>query len=306
MQKTRANEFRNPVTTAIAVLALALGGALVARTESASHERSGAVSAERDLPLSFEPNRGQSENGVQFVARGPGYSLFLNGEGSSFQFSPTLEVSSLERSRSSFSIRFVGPRKNGSHLLGGDQQSSQSSYFIGSDPTKWLTGIPNFARVGRRGVYDGIDITYRGIQGELEYEFKVAPHAKPETIALEIIGAQNLRKSPQGDLIFTVAGVEMRLHKPNAYQEVNGAGRTVASQYTLRKNWITFGLGNYNPAQTLFINPVLSYSGYLKQQEANSAPLKIDRSLARSTRAEQFTRGVVRKHSPQTNHMEIF
>jgi hypothetical protein len=233
--------------------------------------RSGKVSIPADLPLSFEPNRGQTGVGVQFVARGPGYTLYLNDQGPSFQFSPSLDMSAV-RNRPSLVLKLAGRNHMHSGLQGLDEQTSKSSYFLGSDPKKWLTGIPNFRKVGRREVYDGIDIAYRGAQGELACEFRIAPHARPETIELEILGADSLRADSHGDLIFKVANVEMRLQKPDAYQKVNGSNRAVASRYLVRKNHVSFRLGNYDSGRALFISPVLRYSDYLKLQESNFVP----------------------------------
>jgi hypothetical protein len=226
-----------------------------------------------ELPLSFEPNRGQSDNAAQFVARGPGYTLYLNEEGSSFQWS-SAPGKSAGKVEPRFAVKFAGQKKSKSNLLGLDEQPSQSSYFTGSDPKKWLTGIPNFRRVARRGVYDGIDVTYHGSQGQLECEFKIAPHADPASISLEIIGARGLHKDPQGDVVFTVANVAMRLHRPTAYQRANGASHAVASHYLVRGNFITVRVGAYDPGKLLFLNPVLSYSGLLKLQDAISVPAK--------------------------------
>ena len=239
-----------------------------------TNSRSGASSASPSLPLSFEPNQGQSKNGVLFVARGPGYVLYLNEQGSSFQFSSGIGMS--DSPTPLFGISLAGAKKSEkskTNMLGMDEQPSKSSYYTGSDPKKWFTGIPNFSRVERRGVYEGIDATYRGSQGELECEFKVAPQANPGTIALEIVGVQGLRREAQGDIVFTIANVEMRLHRPAAYQETDGSTQSaVTSRYVLTGNIVTLRLGPYDRRKPLFINPVLSYSGLLKLQGANSLP----------------------------------
>jgi hypothetical protein len=227
--------------------------------------------ANPDLPLSFEPNQGQSEDGVQFLARGPGYVLYLDEEGSSFQVS-SATISGARR-EPLFAIKLAGEKKSTADMFGLDEQPSKSSYFTGSDPKKWHTGIPNFRRVARLGVYRGIDLTYRGSQGQLECEFKIAPHVNPGMIALEVVGARELRRDAEGDVVFTVANVQMRLHRPAAHQEINGASRTVASHYLVKGNLITLLVGTYDPRTILYINPVLSHSGFLKQ-DATAFPTK--------------------------------
>ena len=43
-----------------------------------------------------------------------------------------------------------------------DKLAGVSNYFLGSDRTKWRTGIPTYAKVRSTGVYPGIDIVYYG------------------------------------------------------------------------------------------------------------------------------------------------
>ena len=66
----------------------------------------------------------------------------------------------------------------------------KSHYFIGNDPAKWRTNIPTFARVKYEGVYPGMDIVYYGNQGQLEYDFVVAPGADPGLVTLAFEGAE--------------------------------------------------------------------------------------------------------------------
>lgn len=272
MQSTTPSAFRKSARASLALLALTALWVLASRAwEVGTRSEEGSASVE--LPLSFEPNRGQSENGVQFVARGPGYTIYLNEEGSSFQLSSAMGKSA-GKIEPLFAVKLAGQKKSKSNLLGLDEQPSKSSYFTGSDPKRWLTGIPNFGRVARRDVYEGIDVTYRGLQGQLECEFKIAPHADPGTIALEIMGAHGLRKDPRGDVVFTVANVAMRLHRPTAHQKVNGASQAVATHYLVKRNLITVTVGTYDPGKILFVNPVLSYSGFLKLQDASAVPAK--------------------------------
>ena len=36
----------------------------------------------------------------------------------------------------------------------------KTNYFIGNDPTKWQTDIPNFAKVKYESIYPGVDLIY--------------------------------------------------------------------------------------------------------------------------------------------------
>jgi hypothetical protein len=183
MQSVTLSEFCKSAKVGLAVLALTVSWEVGSQAQGVGPRSEGA-SVPLDLPLSFEPNQGQSGDGVRFVARGPGYILYLNEEGPSFQFSAAIETSA-GRAEPSFAMKLAGQKKSKYKLFGVDEQPSKSSYFTGSDPKKWLTEVPNFRRVARHGVYEGIDVTYRGSQGQLECEFKIAHMQNREPLRLK-------------------------------------------------------------------------------------------------------------------------
>jgi hypothetical protein len=59
------------------------------------------------------------------------------------------------------------------------QLPGKSKYLIGNDPKKWRTNVPNYAEVEYRDIYSGVDLVYYGNQGQLEYDFVVAPALTP-------------------------------------------------------------------------------------------------------------------------------
>ncbi|MBI4166258.1 MAG: hypothetical protein HY508_11055 [Acidobacteria bacterium] len=102
-----------------------------------------------------------------------------------------------------------------------DPLPGRSNYFRGNDPKKWRTNIPNFAKVKYEEVYPGIDLVYYGNQGQLEYDFVVAPGADPRCLVLAVMGANDLEVDDGGDLV-TQAGLSVQacFHKPRVYQIV--------------------------------------------------------------------------------------
>jgi hypothetical protein len=65
----------------------------------------------------------------------------------------------------------------GLSVSGTNQLEGKSNYIIGNDPSKWHTKVPTYAQVKYTGVYPGVDLVYYGNQGQLEYDFIVAPGA---------------------------------------------------------------------------------------------------------------------------------
>ena len=128
------------------------------------------------LPLIFEPNRGQADARVKFLARGAGYDLFLDTAGAVLAMQTA--HSPAGRSERFVRMKLVGA-KAGASTAGTDPLPGKSNYIMGNDPHQWHTGVPQFAGVRYHSVYPGIDLVFYGNQGRLEYDFQIAPGADP-------------------------------------------------------------------------------------------------------------------------------
>jgi hypothetical protein len=250
--------------------------------ESSSQARQAQVSEiYRKLPLTFEENRGQVDRKVKFLSRGSGYTLLL---------SPTEAVLSLSAQRSKSEdrrdVRTMQPRPSrtrstalrmklvganpSAQVAGLEELPGKINYVIGSDPEKWRTNIATYARVKYREVYPGIDLVYYGNQRQLEYDWILSAGAKPEAIRFAVEGASRITVDSTGDLVLTVAGGEVRLHKPVVYQETDGVRKEVAGGYVPSGNQeVGFRIAEYDTARPLVIDPVLSYSTYLGNDTDN-------------------------------------
>jgi hypothetical protein len=239
------------------------------------------------LPLSFEANEGQTDTQVRFISRVGAYTLFLTANEAVLAFKKPLPESNAQliasnttqyhksagnlssnyhadsKQTSAVRIRLEGA--NGSPNIEGIEQAySKSNYFVGNDPKKWHTNIPNYSKVKYRNVYNGVDMIYYGNQRQLEYDFQVAPGINPGIIKLSYKGVSKIRIDNSGDLVLETPYGQIRQHKPFAYQEVNGMKKKVSADYIIdAKRRIGFKLGRYDTTRRLVIDPVLSYSTYL-------------------------------------------
>jgi Abnormal spindle-like microcephaly-assoc'd, ASPM-SPD-2-Hydin/Beta-propeller repeat len=216
------------------------------------------------LPLSFEQNSGQvpAHREVKYLSRGDGYTLYLTASGAVLG----LRQPGSTRTQTSppailrMSLVKGNPAARMSAL---DEQPGKSNYFIGKDTSKWRTGVPHYGRVAAHDVYPGVDLVYHGNQGQLEYDFEVAPGASPRAIRLALEGAQSTRIDAAGNLAVSVQGGDLLFHAPVAYQELGGQRRIVPSRYVVRKNQVEFRLARYDTSRPLVIDPTLAYSTYL-------------------------------------------
>jgi hypothetical protein len=222
------------------------------------------------LPLSFEANQGQTDSRVKFISRGQGYGLFLTADEAVLTLR-TKDEGKRDKSHmgpsSSAAVvlrtKLVGANKE-PKVTGQAELEGRSNYFIGNDPQRWRTNVPNFARVSYEGVYPGIDLVYYGHGRQLEYDFVVAPDANPNQIRLAFDGADDLSLDEHGDLLIRLNGGLVRQHAPVIYQEIDGQRVVVSGNYRLHEDReVGFELGQYDHAKPLVIDPVLVYSTYL-------------------------------------------
>ncbi|MBZ5718795.1 MAG: SBBP repeat-containing protein [Acidobacteriia bacterium] len=216
------------------------------------------------LPLAFERNQGQSDPRVKFLARGSGYGLFLTGEEAVLALqSSTVGRQSSARKTSVLTMGLVGASPS-PVVTGTDVLPGKSNYFIGNDPAKWHRNVPQFARVRYQQVYPGIDLVYYGNQGQLEYDFEVAPGADPAQVALKFRGSEPLQLDAQGNLVLASRDGDVRLKAPRVYQKFGDVQRPVRGHFALRgKDQVGFEVGAYDRSRELVIDPVLTYSSYL-------------------------------------------
>ncbi|MHC5597685.1 MAG: DUF7948 domain-containing protein [Nostoc sp.] len=221
-----------------------------------------------ELPLSFQPNYGQTDEEVKFLSRGDGYTLFLT------QSEAVLALSNPEnKEQTSSSQKTVKSTQIKLQWLGSNPNIQPTSvqplpgvvnYFIGSDPQQWHQDIPTYAQVKYSSLYPGIDLVYYGNQGQLEYDLLVAPGADPNLIKLKLEGAQQLEIDDQGQLLIHTSSGVLQQQKPIVYQVIDGHKQLVKGKYVLSKQQsVEIALASYDRHEPLVIDPVLVYSTYL-------------------------------------------
>ncbi|MBI3933410.1 MAG: SBBP repeat-containing protein [Acidobacteria bacterium] len=193
------------------------------------------------LPLQFEKNQGQVDGQVKFMARGPGYSLFLTASEAVLVLeemqktgvrsekteekqvprrgvypeqsrrTPRDDIryggsSSSEgaRTRAVVRMKLAGTNENPA-VAGKDELPGRSNYLLGNDRSQWRSGVQSYSKVEYADVYPGIDLVYYGNPQQLEYDFIVAPGASPHAIQIDFSGADGLRLDAAGDLIVSLS-----------------------------------------------------------------------------------------------------
>jgi hypothetical protein len=219
------------------------------------------------IPLSFEANQGQTAAQVRFLARGPGYAVFLTPSQAVLRLQKPVPPDAAQGAASSaeavVTMSLLGSNPAPA-VMGLDPLAGTSNYFIGNDPSRWHSAIPTFGKVEYRDVYPGVDLVYYGNQRQLEYDLVVAPGVDPGVITWSFEGAQGLALDAQGDLVLHLGGDDVVEHAPVLYQEGPGGRQTVSGRYVLEAGGqVGFQTGPYDRTRPLTIDPTLVYSTYL-------------------------------------------
>lgn len=297
------------------LLCFGVATALAPIRPHASTARPAVPATQTDVrALRFEENRGQTDRRVDFMSRGPGYTLFLTPGSAVFAIAePRTRGADRDCGERPVTgedvVRFVFEGSNpGARLTGTCVLPGRASYFVGDDASAWRRDVPSFERVREAGVYPGVDVVYYGgADGALEYDFVVAPNADPARIRLRVDGAGATRIE-NGDLVVSTRFGELRQHRPSLFQTVGTTRRVVPGAFERNGDGtIGFRVGAYDRALPLVIDPVLSYSTLLGGNSSDAAEsTDVDATgaiyLIGETRGTDFPSAV---DLPETVHGEV-
>ncbi len=222
--------------------------------------------------LFFEPDVGQADPQVLYLAHGWGYSVFLTerevvlalttaGTSPNPDLPANLAAAHPPSSilRFSLSGAYLQPQ-----ISAENEQAGNSNYFIGNDASQWHTQVPHFGRIVYHNAYPGIDMVwYSSSAGKLEYDFIVQPGANPGLIRLKVAGADNLTLAA-GNLLINAPGGQIRQPAPLIYQTTAQGMAKVGGVYqVIGADEVGFRLAAYDRSHELIIDRTLDYSTYL-------------------------------------------
>ncbi|RYX83850.1 hypothetical protein EON83_12965 [bacterium] len=266
--------------------------------DSASNQTANASAAQKArvqnampaLPTMFERNQGQFASPAQYIAHAADYSLALSPHEATLWLASSAPSQAQPPSpkaidtvscgaKISESASVPAPKMLRMTLVGANERApmrgqqplaTRVNYFIGKDPKKWQRDIKTVGQVKYNGVYSGIDLVYYGKQGQLEYDFVVAPGANPGRIKMHFDGMERLELNSRGELLLHVGKRTVTQHAPVIYQMLAGKRRHIEGRYVLLpQNHVGFSIGYYNTRSELVIDPVIKYSTFLSGGENN-------------------------------------
>ena len=215
------------------------------------------------LPFTFVENRGQADTRIRYVGSGPDFKAWFEDRGVILQQGQTSVQVSFEN--------MAAPRITAEMPL-----AARANYLHGNDPGQWHTDLPLFGSIRYTGLWQGIDVTYTAVRGQVKAEYLVAPDADPTRIGLRFDGEAQI----QDDGTLRIKGLKGDFveDKPFLYQSVAGKRVEVAGSFEkLANGTIGFHTADYDRTQPLVIDPSIVFSGYFGgSSEENITAVGID------------------------------
>lgn len=161
----------------------------------------------------------------------------------------------------SYSVEFTGG--NASPVIAPEKAiTSFNNYFIGSDPSKWVSNARIFQAIVYKNVYPNIDVRYYSDNSKLKYDIIVYPGGNVNNISMKYNGASGLAVRNRELIIKTSVGDIKELY-PYTFQFDNKSGRKeIECNYEVSGSTVRFKVKNYDPSTTLIIDPTLVFSSF--------------------------------------------
>jgi hypothetical protein len=260
------------------LISLLLGLAALTSTISAAPAH---IENYGNIPLAFTINQGQHDSSIHYTAQVSGCEMAFSPTGTTFLLSRETPASVAKRTAKiagdprqnqpeyeSFALKlaFIGANSN-PEIQGEDRLPWNNNYFIGNEPSKWQTDVPNYKKIRFKEVYKGIDLVYYGNQKRVKYDFVVKPGEDTEQILLKYdFGGKegSIEINQKGELVIkTQVGVIIE-KKPYCYQKINGKEIEIPIKYNVvGDGTYRFLVDEYEKGCDLVIDPEIVYSTYL-------------------------------------------
>ena len=195
-----------------------------------------------------------SEDGVKFFAKTLAGSVLVANKGITYHLKRGSKANS-----SAVAIKETWIKPKNCQANGIKPSKARFNFFKGADQNKWKRNMAAFDEVGFGQVYDGVFVSLKAYNNNVEKIFSVESGADPRRIAIRVDGVSDLRINKAGELELLNRKGTLKMTAPVAYQEVNGSRKFVKTAYNrVSKNTYGFKVEGYDRSLPLIIDPLLA------------------------------------------------
>jgi len=223
------------------------------------------------LGIAFSENQGQFPDQVLYSTNFAAGQIFVEKGGITFSLYDKEKAQEIHENRLNLSDHAIERTSYKMVLVNAQEPIStglkqldwHTNFYLGDDPSAWVSGASVFEELDLKEVYPGIDLEFLGEYNNFKYNVKVAPGADLGQMLWSYEGVKGLAIE-NGELqIETQVGIIHEM-KPLAWQIDESGGRELVScKYVIEGNTVHFEcLNGYDSNRELIIDPVLVFSSY--------------------------------------------
>ena len=174
----------------------------------------------------FTQNMGQWPDSILFRANVKGAAVWLTRDGIYYQLTRRAEahdsdnprlagvetqalgatLTDLDEERATVEVKLIKAAFVGAspevEIRAEGLTDYRCNYFLGDDPGKWRTDVPNYESVTLHHIYEGIDLRYSGNpDGKLTYQYSIAPNADVREVQVTYDGLTGPAVEQSGMLV---------------------------------------------------------------------------------------------------------
>lgn len=226
-------------------------------------------------PLVFVENRGQWPEEVDFQTRRGPFTSWFHARG----WTMALRQADGDRERG-VAVRLVFEGSRAVAPTGAQRLPSETNYFLGNDPDRWVAGAAHFGRVRYEQLYDGIDVVVRSEGERPEYDLVVAPGADLGRVVIRCEGIDGLTVAGDGALVMANAHGDIRQTPPTTWYVLpDGTRRPVECRFRrIDDQHYGFALDAEQEALPLVVDPGFLWSTFLGGDGADDRVYAVQRS----------------------------
>lgn len=235
----------------------------IEETHNSSNPPSGVSSV-----LAYEPNHGQTDPDVRFIARTRNATAFVTQ--SSLVFVAWEPEGADGSSGTVVRLEFEGAAPSSFELV--NPTGTLSHYFLGNDPSRHVTNVPQYEQVIARGLFPGIDLVLRGDEfQDLRFDFVLEPGADPNAITMRVDSTEQPVLDSKGNIRIPAGSGFLVQRPPLVYQDLPSGRHRVEGRYLLDRRRAKFQLGDFDRTKPLVIDPSIGFAIVFPEEEEPDA-----------------------------------
>ena len=239
------------------------------------------ATADANAQIEFIQNKGQWDSQVEYKGDFSSGSFFLEKQGFTVVLHNTADLKKVADrlhgtnllttgdapvvlNSFAYKVNFLG--SNVSTRLGAAGapekiQAYHNNYFIGSDQSKWASDCKIAQAVSYKNIYPNIDVRYYTEGSKMKYDIIVHPGGNVNAIAMKYSGIDKIEVKNKELMLNTPVGSVKELY-PYTYQVQEGKKQNINCRYVVKDDIVRFKVSNYDPKETLIIDPSLIFSTF--------------------------------------------